>query len=71
MLIKVKLDYPKIVKNSRTVEIEIEDGMAQVQVEEWIWKNRQKILKENGCKLSKSELASAIANSEASVNIVF
>lgn len=71
MLIKVQLSYPKKQRVSKVVEIEVEDGLVQTEVEDWLRTNRKKILKDHGCDLDDHELSSAFALSSVTVRLIY
>lgn len=61
MLIKVKVRYPDGNKTTKkTVEMELKDGLACDEVIDWLVKNKRKVVKLAGCKLSNGELTKAI-----------
>jgi hypothetical protein len=66
MKIQAILTVPNKTSISKTVELEVKDGMTAGEIVDWVYKNRYKILTKH-CNLTENELKSAIANGEATI----
>lgn len=69
MIIQAKIQVPSHTKISKTIDIEVKDGMSHMEIVDWVFDNKKKILKQH-CNLSDTELKSAIAMGDATIRVI-
>lgn len=68
MLIKAKISYPELRQRNKVINIEVKDGSTLNEIVDYLYKNKARIVKDNGCNLTDEELSSAIALGMVTVN---
>ncbi len=70
MDLKVNLIHPEVVLTNKIVTIKIKNNLSQTELTDWIFHNKEQILKDTGCNLTDEQLASAVALGLVTIKII-
>lgn len=70
MRLRLSLIHPKLIITNKNIQIKIPESLDSNGVIDWVFYNKQKILKESGCNLNDHEISCAIAMGLVNIKII-